>query len=181
MITSPFRFEQNLAEHDYRTLGVLLLRWSHIEHMLAHCLKLLLGLNDDQAVTEGVFRRSTRQRLKEIRILQKSKGFPTAHAERAFRELDAVMEGLLDVRDHAVHAVLINHETGDARFESRLRGSHYTKAQVFETEELTKYAGHAAWLLRHELGDIDRDNPAPGPLPARPQIPEFLKEKIEFK
>ena len=174
MIPSPFRFENNLTEDDYRTLGVLLLHWSHIEHMIAHCLKRLRGLNDNDKAMTDVFKLRTRDRLKEIRKLKKSKRWSN-DAERAFRDLDEVMKGLLLVRDNAVHAVLMNHETGHPSFQSRLHGSDYTKAQVFETQELTNYAGHAACVLRHELGDIDTNNPAPSPLPARPSIPEFFE------
>ena len=48
--------------------------------------------------------------------------------------------------------------TGDPIFESRSHSRGYTKAEVFETEELTNYTAHAAWVLRHELGDKDPAN-----------------------
>jgi hypothetical protein len=44
MIESPFRYEKNFTAKDYETLGKLWLRWSHIDHVLANCLKRLLRL-----------------------------------------------------------------------------------------------------------------------------------------
>jgi hypothetical protein len=49
MIPSPFRYEKNFTDKDYETLGRLSLRWSHIDHVIANCLKRLLRLNDDEA------------------------------------------------------------------------------------------------------------------------------------
>jgi hypothetical protein len=49
MISSPFWFEDKLASEDYQKLGKLSLRWSHIDHLIANCLKKLLRLTDDEA------------------------------------------------------------------------------------------------------------------------------------
>jgi hypothetical protein len=49
MLTSPFRFDKELSSEDFERLGRLSLRWSHIDHMLANCLKILLRLDDNQA------------------------------------------------------------------------------------------------------------------------------------
>jgi hypothetical protein len=49
MIESPFRYEKTFTARDYEILGKLSLRWSHIDHVLANCLKRLLRLNDDEA------------------------------------------------------------------------------------------------------------------------------------
>jgi hypothetical protein len=49
MIESPFRYEKNFTAKDYEILGKLSLRWSHIDHVLANCLKRLLRLEDDEA------------------------------------------------------------------------------------------------------------------------------------
>ncbi len=141
MIPSPFWFEGKLTPEDYQKLGKLSLRWSHIDHLIANCLKKLLRLTDDEARLV-VFPLSTDIRLARMRDLQELNPLPTQAAKQAFDELDRV-----------------------------------TKAQVFETEELTNYAAHAALVLRHELGDKDPAG-APGPLPARPQIPVFLKKLI---
>jgi hypothetical protein len=54
-----------------------------------------------------------------------------------------------------------------------------TKARIFQTEELTNYAAHAALVLRHSLDEKDSAG-APPPLPERPDIPELLRSSIQF-
>ena len=50
MIPSPYRFEPTFTDAEYAKLGVLALRWSHIEHILGNCLKVLLRLTDEEAI-----------------------------------------------------------------------------------------------------------------------------------
>ena len=177
MIPSPFRFEGKLTPEDYQTLGKLSLRWSHIDHLIANCLKCLLRLSDDEARVV-VFPLTTETRLNRMRALQKLKPLPTEAAKQAFHELDMMMKGLQAVRNNVAHAVIMPaNGTDDLKFELRSRSRGFTKAEVFETEELTNYAAHAAWVLRHELGDIDPVS-TPGPLPGRPPIPGFLQKLI---
>jgi hypothetical protein len=54
MIPSPFWFEGKLTPEDYQKLGKLSLRWSHIDHLIANCLKKLLRLTDDEARLVGL-------------------------------------------------------------------------------------------------------------------------------
>jgi hypothetical protein len=68
----------------------------------------------------------------------------------------------------------------DHIFESRKTRRGFTRAQIFETEELTNYAAHAALVLRHELGDRDPANP-PDPLPSRPEIPDWFGRLEKYK
>jgi hypothetical protein len=72
MIESPFRYEKNFTEKDYETLGKLSLRWSHIDHVIANCLKRLLRLNDDQAQVV-VFQIYADQRFEHILKLDELK------------------------------------------------------------------------------------------------------------
>ncbi|WP_211434868.1 hypothetical protein, partial [Bradyrhizobium diazoefficiens] len=44
MIPTPYNFEPALTDAEYAKLGVLALRWSHIEHILGNCLKVILRL-----------------------------------------------------------------------------------------------------------------------------------------
>ncbi len=39
ILPSPFRFEAKLSAEAFEKLGRLSLRWSHIDHMIANCLK----------------------------------------------------------------------------------------------------------------------------------------------
>jgi hypothetical protein len=72
-----------------------------------------------------------------------------------------------------IHAVLI-----DEAFTMRKNERTFTKEQIFETEELTNYAGVLALTLRRELGERDPAYDPPEPLPDRPSVPEFLRPYI---
>jgi hypothetical protein len=172
MIPSPFRFEENLTPEDFQKIGQLSLRWSHIEHIIANCLKAILRLSDKEAVVI-VFPLSFDLRLQRIDQLRKLKALPPL-ANAAFDELKWAMDGLKQIRNTVIHAVMFDDARGDARLELRSKGRSLAKAQVFDSVELTNYAAHAAIIMRHELGEKD---PAftPPPLPARPSIPESLR------
>jgi hypothetical protein len=173
MIPSPFRLEQKFNCDDFEKIGRLSLRWSHIDHMIGNCLKIMLRLSDDEA-NIVVFPLSTELRLTRIRELNKLTPFPTEAATRAFKELDLVMKGIQAVRNNVVHAVVM----GPGKFELRSKKKRsYSKDEIFSVEELTNYAALAVLILRHELGEIDPEYDPPS-LPQRPQVPKFLQSLI---
>jgi hypothetical protein len=163
IVASPFRYEKNFTDKDYETLGKLSLRWSHIDHVIANCLKRLLRLNDDEAQAV-VFQINAHERFERILKLDELKPLQNRKAAHALDELCLVMKGLRQVRNNVAHAVLMQNGTADQIFESRKTKRVFTKAQIFGTEEITNYAAHAVLVLRDELGDKDSAN-APGPLP----------------
>ena len=171
MVESPFRYEEDFTEKDYETLGKLSLRWSHIDHVIANCLKRLLRLDDDEAQAV-VFQIYADQRFDHILKLDELKPLRGKAAD-ALDALCLVMKGLRQVRNNVAHAVLMHDGTAHQIFESRKTKRVFTKAQIFETEEITNYAAHAALVLRDELGDKDPAG-APGPLPPRPAIPGWF-------
>jgi hypothetical protein len=73
---SPFRFDEELSPQEFEILGRLSLRWSHIDHMIANCLKIILGLDDDQAKIM-VFPLTSELRLRKIEELTKLKSLPS--------------------------------------------------------------------------------------------------------
>ena len=173
MITSPFRFDTELSSADFEKLGRLLLRGSHIDHMIANCLKLQLNPDEDQAKVM-IFPLTTELRLQRMNELAKLKALPSGKAANAFQQLRVVMKGIKAIRTNVVHAVLIK---GD--FTLRSKGDRtFTMEQIFESEELTNDAGILALTLRHELGEPDPDYSPPDPLPVRPPVPAFLKSYI---
>jgi hypothetical protein len=89
-----------------------------------------------------------------------------------------MMKGLQAVRNAVAHAVIMNHAGADPVFELRSHRRRFTKAEVFECEELTNYVAHAALILRHELGDKDPAG-APSQLPDAPPIPICLQKLIK--
>jgi hypothetical protein len=106
MIASPFRFDEELSSQDYERLGRLSLRWSHIDHMIANCLKVILHLDDDQARIM-IFPLTADLRLQRIEELTRLKPLPSDKAKTAFQELRTVMPGIRAVRNNVIHAVLI--------------------------------------------------------------------------
>jgi hypothetical protein len=143
MIPSQFRFEANFAPEDYQKIGLLALRWSHIDHVIANCLKVLLRLTDEEAVII-VFPLSTDHRLNRIRKMIQLTPSLTEEAKKAFSELDAVMKGIQQVRNNVIHAVIMGGKM-DPIFEMRSKQRSFTKTDIFETEELTNYAGMRPW------------------------------------
>jgi len=172
MIQSPFRFEQNLTPDDFQKIGQLSLRWSHTEHIIANCLKVMLLLSDEEAVIM-IFPLTLDARLQRIDKLKKLNPLPSK-ASAAFDELKWAMEVLKQIRNTVIHAVMLDDARGAAVLELRSKKRSFAKAQVFDSEELTNYAAHAAIIMRHELGEKDPDF-TPPPLPARPLIPESLR------
>jgi hypothetical protein len=173
MITSPFRFDTELSSGDFERLGRLLLRWSHIDHLIANCLKLQLGLDEDQARVM-IFPLSTELRLQRMNELAKLKALPSDKAANVFQKLYAVMKGIRAIRTNVAHAVLIE---GDFVLRSK-KNRAFTKEEIFESEELTNYADILALTLRHELGEPGPAYGPPNPLPNSPSIPDFLKPHI---
>jgi hypothetical protein len=142
MIPSPFRFENNLSAEDFQKIGQLSLRWSHTEHIVANCLKRLLRLTEDEAVLI-VFPLNLDRRMQQIKELGELALLPT-DATHAFAELRWAMQLLAPIRNTVAHALLLDDATGNQVFHLRSKGRSVTKAQIFEIEELTNYAAHAA-------------------------------------
>jgi hypothetical protein len=176
MIPSPYRFEPDFTDMEFAKLGVLAMRWAHIEHILGNCLKTILRLSEEEAVVI-VFPMSGDQRISRIAELAKIN--PLSDLARApFEELRPVMRGLQYVRNNVIHSIALEDDNEGHVFHLRSKMRSLTKAQVFSTEELTNYAGHLVIAFRYALGW------GPGALsytcPDRPEIPEFLKSIIAF-
>lgn len=178
MIPTPFWFEQELTPDDFQKLGQLSLRWSHTDHIIGNCLKVLLRLTDEEAISV-VFPLRAERRLVLLKELGKDKSLP-ADADRALRELWCIMPALQSIRNNVAHAVVYKSLGDEPTFHSRSKQRSYSRKQIFETEELTNYAAHAALVLRYALGEKGPEG-APGPLPARPPIPKFLDGIREWK
>ena len=84
MLASPFRFDKELSPEDFERLGRLLLRWSHIDHMIANCLKLQLGLDEDQARLM-IFPLSTELRLQRMNSSQSLKLYRRVRPQTSFK------------------------------------------------------------------------------------------------
>ena len=172
MIASPFRFEPLISDQDLAKLGILSLRWSHIEHTLANCLKTMLRLSDDEAVVI-VFPLNLEQRLNRIDEISQINPL-NPHAQAAFDELRIVMRGIQYVRNSVVHSIVMEDEKEGHVFHLRSKMRTLTKAQVFSIEEWTNYAAHLVQALRFALGFKNQSEPVFYTWPNRPAIPDFL-------
>lgn len=175
MLERPYFLEYRLSAKELEKLGELSLTWSHIEHLLGNCLWSLLRLNKNEA-TIVVFPMTLERRLQCLSELAKKASLDAA-ATKALAELNDIMKAIQAVRNNVIHAILAPDPNGDAIFHLRSKERNLTKAQVFETEELTNYAAHAAVALRYALG-VPGNPDERWPLPERPAIPEFLRGSI---
>lgn len=90
------------------------------------------------------------------------------------------MRGIQPVRNNVVHSILLWTDGGYTGFHLRSKGRTLTKEQVFATEELTNYAAIAVLNFRYALGEKEHADEVPPPLPARPNIPDFLQTSIQW-
>jgi len=178
MIASPWRFEPVISDQDLAKIGILTLRWSHIEHILGNCLKVLLRLSDDEAAAI-VFPMNLETRIN--RIVEISEINPLSeHAQAALNEFRPVIKGLQLVRNNVVHAILIEDEREGHVFHLRSKQRTLSKTDVFSVEELTNYAAHLVTAFRYALGFKDGIEPVLYTWPDRPPIPEFLLSTVQF-
>jgi predicted transcriptional regulator len=150
------------------------MRWSAIEHIVANCLKVMLGLCERQAIMM-VFPLNMEEKLNRINDLSKITSL-NSDAQRAIRELVKVGKALNFVRNSTIHAIV--REDGGYAFELRSKKRFLPKKDVLSTEEFTNYVGHVVIFLRHALGEKDTVG-GPPRWPTRPEIPAFLKSKIQ--
>jgi|GEM_PF-6895097 len=175
MLETPFLFEEWLRPTEFQQIGKMALRWSHIEHIIGNCLKVMLRLDDQEAILV-VFPLNLNQRLEMMKKHAKQR--PLQHdAQEALDELLAVMNGIQYVRNTVIHSVMSDNAVEGTRFHLRSKERFLPKEQVLAVEELTNYAAHAVMSLRYALG-MKGEPGQKHPLPERPPIPDFLREKI---
>jgi hypothetical protein len=179
MLKTPFYYEERLTDDDLKKIGQLSLLWSHTEHIIGNCLKIMLRLTDEEAIV-AVFPLSLEQRINKIEKLARINPL-NEQAKAAFNEFKAVRKAIQYVRNNVIHAIIIRGEGAGQpdMFHLRSHGRSLTKEQVFSAEELTNYAGHAALAFRYALGDKDHPLGLSYTLPERPEIPEFLRKLVQ--
>lgn len=103
MIETPFLVEEHFTNKEFTQLGQLLLRWSHIENLVANCLKVLLRL-DEQEARIVVFPLTLEYRMTKIDDLSKLNPMPPL-AQDVFKELKPCIKAMQDIRGSVVHAI----------------------------------------------------------------------------
>ena len=120
MLDTPFRFEEELTSEEFQKLGQLSLRWSHTEHIIGNCLKVMLRLTDEEAVAM-VFPLPLERRLNKIKELSELTPL-NADAQAACDELQIVMRAVQYVRNSVLHAIMIDHPEHGQMFHLRSKG-----------------------------------------------------------
>ena len=65
MIKTPYHFEADLSDQDLQKIGQFACRWALIEHTIANCLRVMLGLEMEEARLK-VFSLTLHQRMEQI-------------------------------------------------------------------------------------------------------------------
>lgn len=174
MLETPFRFEPSLTDAEFKKLGQLTLRWSHIEHIIGNCLKVMLRMTDEEA-HEVIFPQFLDWRLQKMKALEKLRPL-AGDAKLAFDELHQIMPYIQYVRSNVVHAIVVPlNNDEDFAFHLRSKNRTFSKDEILSVEEITNYAAHVVLSLRLALGMKDAPD-ARHPLPDRPALPAFLQK-----
>ena len=65
MIKTPYHFEANLSDQEFQKSGQFAYRWALIEHTIANCLRVRLGMEMEEARVK-VFSLTFHQRMEQI-------------------------------------------------------------------------------------------------------------------
>jgi hypothetical protein len=172
-IYNPFEF--SLDEAEYAQIGKLFLTWSHIEHLIANCLKAALNISDDDAIKQ-VHGKNFEQRMIHLRKLQHKMN---DDAKAAFVALDNSFEYLQVLRNLVAHCILIDDSQDGTLFHLRSKDRTFKKADILESAEFTNYCAMVAMSLRYALG-ISNDMKARRPLPPKVKMPYGLQHYAMF-
>jgi hypothetical protein len=173
MLNSPFRYETSLTDADYQTLGRMSLRWSHTEHIIGNCLRVMMRLTEEEAIAV-VFPQTTDRRVQLINSLSAVNPLPS-DAKQAFDEFAWAWKKVQQIRNLLIHAIVDDTTSpGEVYFHLRSKKKSWHKNDVFSAEELTNFAAHAAQSFRFALG-LKGPSGERHPLPSRPQLPPFLE------
>jgi hypothetical protein len=174
MIEHPFSFD--LTPEELQKLGEMSLTWSHTEHLVGNCLKVLLRLTNDEAIAM-VFPLTLEQRVRRIKMLI---DLDTANPDVkiAFEELKVFLPAMQLVRNNVVHATLDNDaSSGEILFRLKSKDKALTKTEIFSAEEISNYVCCVALSLWLAL----LNGPLQRPLPGRPAIPSWLLPHIPIR
>jgi len=175
MIPTPYRFEANFSPEEFQKFGQLAVRWSHIEHTIANCLRVLLKFDPKQA-SVMIYPLTLDTRM--ARIGEHIKFIPLEPEQMAlFEELKPLIRAMQYLRTTALHGTLVDLFSSEEPFwHLRSKNRMITKSQLFACEDLINYAAHVTQAFRLSLGKKDDDTGDTYALPDRPPIPEFLPD-----
>ena len=177
MIPVPWNLEPELPSEDFAKIGQLAIRWSHIDQIIANCLKVVLRLSDDEA-TIIVFPLNAEGRLNRLCELNEVNPL-SDDARRILAELRPIMKGLQLVRNNVIHAFVRDDLKDGFTFHLRSKDRVLSREEVFSSEELTNYAGHLGWLCVSHWDLTGRL--AATRCPTGPQYQTFFSQQFSFR
>jgi hypothetical protein len=179
MISSPYDYEYEISDDEYKLIGQYTLRWSQIENSIANSLRALLGLDREQA-DYLIFPLNLEPRFQKIQRFNEAHPFHSQqHA--IFAELKPLVRAMQFLRGTTVHGVIIGPSTAEDLFINNRSGQrNLTFPQLKECEDLINYTAHIAIEFRITCGGKDDDRGPDYALPNRPQIPSWLPDNCKL-
>ena len=152
MIPVPYRFEPNFSAEEFQKLGQFASRWAHIENIIGHCLRQMMGMSPEHAGFM-IFPLSLDARMRNIAVLVRQSPLG-AEQNEYYEELKPLITAMQYIRNTALHGIVVSNDPADDEpfFYLRSRDRSVTKAQLFGCEDLINYAAHVALAFRLSLG-----------------------------
>ena len=176
MIKTPYHFEADLSDQEFQKIGQFACRWALIEHTIANCLRVMLGMEMEPA-TVMIFPLSLDLRMRRIRELAKQR-FLTGYQLALLAELRPLVKAMQYLRNTTLHGVAMNlgNDPDQTYFSLRSKGRNLTRGELFSCEDLINYTAHVTQAFRLSLGDKTYQDHEGHTyvLPHRPHIPLFL-------
>jgi hypothetical protein len=175
MIKTPYHFEADLSDQDFQKVGQFACRWALMEHTIANCLRVMLGMEMEEA-REKVFSLTLHQRMEQIskRAEQRLTGYQLA----VLAELQPLIKAVRYLRNTVLHGVVTSFgdDPDQTFFHLRSHLRDINIKELFACDDLVKYTAHVTQAFRLSLGDktYEGHEGHTYALPRRPHIPEFL-------
>lgn len=167
---TPFLWEVYVDDTELAQIGTLALRWSHIEHILANCLRRLVRMSEEDA-TLIIFPMTLEKIVQTIDNVVKARPLK-GKAKMYYDELRPTLEPFRYVRNTMIHSILTDNSWGQARtFHLRSKLRDLSIEEVLSTGDFTNYVATLVIDFRKTLG---HKLGKPGPLPDKPALPGFL-------
>ena len=142
MIKTPYHFEPNLSDQDFQKIGQFACRWAHIEHTIANCLRVMLGMEMEPA-TVMIFPLNLETRMTRISKLAGQR-FLTGYQLALLAELKPLIKAMQYLRNTTLHGVVMSFEDDPDKthFNLRSKDRNLNLRELFSCVDLINYTAH---------------------------------------